>query len=382
MEGICVCLPLLSDSSSALSASCTLVFGDAGCALEADQSSQSVGRCALGIPDQIPGLCCYFDSPAMTMHLGPWSNNRAIPTRSWEPCTLLTVMFCDKVRLPLARGFVLTTDLSYRITCWSSSVDYSAISTVRGTLLTDHRLMQRRTSWQPVSSSTSQANFCRLLATEALQTNTVLLLWMAGASMGQPTVLSASHIYVYWSWAWLLSKAHICRLLWFAELWPALGVLFVCCALALITGVSVCERNTWIKLPKNISRSQLTSLLLLPQSWRDAWRKFAGSTLLSGCGRIISTTDFSSPRTCQSLTAAQPRAVLETESNPMAEGKLWCFPGSCSTPHHSWCQEFPMHGECAPCAVIRVCGTCCSQTHAGAHFHLGAACWCACDISE
>lgn len=141
-----VCLPLLFDSSSALSASCTLVFGDAGCALEADQSSQSVGRCVLGIPDQIPGLCCYFGSPAMTMHLGPRSNNRAIPTRSWEPCTLLTVMSCDKVRLPLVRGFVLTTDLSYRITCWSSSLDYSAISTVRGTLLIDHRLMQRRTS--------------------------------------------------------------------------------------------------------------------------------------------------------------------------------------------------------------------------------------------
>lgn len=170
-----VCLPLLSDSSSALSVSCTLVFGDAGCAPEAAQSSQSVGRCVPGIPDQIPGLCCYLGSPAMTMHLGPWSNKRAILTRSWEPCMLLTVMCCDKVRLPLARGFGLTTDLSYSITCWSSFLNYSAISTVTAILLTDHRLMQRKTLWQPVSSSTSQANFCLLLATEALQTNMVLL---------------------------------------------------------------------------------------------------------------------------------------------------------------------------------------------------------------
>lgn len=134
-----VCLPLLSDSSSALSVSCTLVFGDAGCAPEAAQSSQSVGRCVPGIPDQIPGLCCYLGSPATTMHLGPWSNKRAILTRSWEPCTLLTVMCCDKVRLPLARGFGLTTDLSYSITCWSSFLNYSAISTVTAILLTDHR---------------------------------------------------------------------------------------------------------------------------------------------------------------------------------------------------------------------------------------------------
>lgn len=118
----------------------------------------------------------------------------------------------------------------------------------------------------------------------------------------------------------------------------------------------VCERNIlWIKLPKwkNIfplvcSRSQLTSLLLLSQSWGDAWRMFAGSTLQSGCGRIISTTDFSSPRTCQSVTAAQPRAVLETERYPMAEENLQCFPACCSAPHHFWCQDFPMHSQCPP----------------------------------
>lgn len=62
-------------------------------------------------------------------------------------------------------------------------MDYSARCAIRVTLLTDHRLIQRKTSYQPVSSSTSQANFCPLLATQPLQTNIVQLYGMAGVSI-------------------------------------------------------------------------------------------------------------------------------------------------------------------------------------------------------
>jgi len=101
-----VCSPLLAGSSSALSASCTLAFGDAGCAPAAARSSQSVDRCVPGTPDQIPGLCCCLGSPAMTTQFGPQSNSRAILTSSHEPGALLTAGWAlvKILGLPLARG--------------------------------------------------------------------------------------------------------------------------------------------------------------------------------------------------------------------------------------------------------------------------------------
>lgn len=198
------------------------------------------------------------------MHLEPQSNNRAILTGSWESCTALTVTSCDKVRLPLARGFGLTTDLSYSITYWSSFLDYSAISTVRGILLTDHRLMQRKTSWQPVSSSTSQANFCLLLATEALQTSMVPQCKSHLCVLKLGLAPTQRHV-----------SAGCIDLLNCDQFGGTLCLLY--------SGPHhwcVWEKHTWIKLPKGknifplvFSRSQLTSLLLFAQSWT----KFEGS---------------------------------------------------------------------------------------------------------
>lgn len=158
-------------------------------------------------------------------------------------------------------------------------------------------------------------------------------------------------------------KAHICRLQWFAALWPTWGCilsafgnlqpLWHSWTQALITSGSVRGTWVWTKLPKwrNIfplvfSRSQLTSLLLLSQSLRDAWRKSAGLSLPSGYRRIFCTTDLSTPRTCR-VTATQPRAVPETESNPVAEERQRCFPASCSALHRFWPQDFPMHSKCS-----------------------------------
>lgn len=255
-----VCLPLLSDSFCALSASCTLVFGDAGCAPEAAQSFQSVGRCVLDIPDQIPGLCCYFGSPAMTMHLGPWSNNRAILTRSWEPCTLLTVMSCDEVRLPLARGFGLTRfelqhhllmlfsgllsnfhcqrDSSDLITDWSRGKLHDSLF-----VIPPPRLIF--VFFWPQKPYKQIWFYCMLL--------------MARASMAHlaHSPQCKSH-FVYWSWAWLLPKGTYLQSALICWVVTNLRVHFVCCTQTLITAVSV--RETYLNQAAKVKEHLSTSL--------------------------------------------------------------------------------------------------------------------------
>lgn len=83
-----VCLPLLSGSSSALSVSCRLAFGAAGCAPAAAQSSQSVGKCVPGIPGQIPGLCCSLGSPAVTKQLEPQMAEQLLLASGSSACSL------------------------------------------------------------------------------------------------------------------------------------------------------------------------------------------------------------------------------------------------------------------------------------------------------
>lgn len=298
------------------------------------------------------------------MHLGPWSNNRGIFTRSWELCTLLTVMSCDKVRLPLARDFGLTTDLSYSITCRSSFLDYSAISTVRGTLLTDDWLMQRKISRQPVSSSTCRLTFVFYWQQKPYkQIWFNCMQWTAGASMAH-----LAHNPQY--------KSHLCVLklgmaptqryisagcidlrscdqlgVHFAVLWPS-------------SLVCLWEKCTWIKLPKwrNIfppvfSRSQLTSLLLLSQSWRDAWRKFAGSTLLSGCGWYLPPISLHPGPARVSLLLSQgqrwrQRVILWQKKNYNASQPP-ALHLTVSGAKTSLCTASVL-----PCAVIRLCWTC------------------------
>lgn len=217
-----VCLPLLSDSSSALSASCTLVFGDVGCAPEAAQSSQSVDRCVLGIPDQIPGLCCYFGSPAMTMHLGLWSNNRAILTRSWESCTLLTV----KSGFLLQRALVLPQ-------IWATASLAEALFWITQQFPLSEGFFWLTTGW------------CRGKPQDSLflilPPRLIFVFYWPQKPYKQIWFLSASHTYVYWSWAWLLPKGMYLQVALICWVVTNLEVHFVCCTLALITGVS--ERN-------------------------------------------------------------------------------------------------------------------------------------------
>lgn len=196
-----VCLPLLSDSSSALSASCTLVFGDAGCAPEAAQSSQSVGRCVLGIPDQIPGLCCYFGSPAMAITgqflLGAESPANSLQPRPviksgfllqgalvlpqiWATASLAEALFWITQQFPLPEGFFWLT------TGWCRGKPHDSLF-----LVLPPRLIF--VFYWPQKPYKQIWFYC--------------MLQMTGASMAHlvHNPQCKSH-FVYWSWAWLLPK--------------------------------------------------------------------------------------------------------------------------------------------------------------------------------
>lgn len=109
-------------------------------------------------------------------------------------------------------------------------------------------------------------------------------------------------------------KARICRLQWFDSLWPTrVGLPLAICNLystAELRPSSLvgqwdrnvpepCCQGERTSFHWSLAWSQITFLLLLSQSLRDAWKKSSGSSLLSGYGGISCTTDLSTPRACR-----------------------------------------------------------------------------------
>lgn len=170
-------------------------------------------------------------------------------------------------------------------------------------------------------------------------------------------------------------KAHICRLQWFAALWPTWGCILSAFGnlqplwhswTQTLTGGSVRGTWVWTKLPKwkNIfplvfSRSQLTSLLLLSQSLRDPWRKSAGLSLPSGYRRIFCTTDLSTPRTCRvSLLLSQGQCQRQTVILWQRKGN-----GASQPPALRFTISGPRTSPCTAsvlsCATSGLCRMCC-----------------------
>lgn len=152
--------------------------------------------------------------------------------------------------------------------------------------------------------------------------------------------------------------------------------------------VCLWEKRTWIKLPKwkntfplVFTGSQLTSLLLL--------------SVLKRCLKKVCRSNFAVWLWKDNLYHWFFFTRDLTVSLLLSQGQCWRQrvilwqkkSSNASQPPAlhltiSGAKTSPSTASVLPCAVLRLCRTCCLQTHAGTHFHLGAACWCACDISE